>query len=79
MDKYDRLEVMMESQSEKIDLLVEGFSTFKDVPKRLDSIDQRLEHLESDMRVVKGVIRDHSADIAENSAAIATLGTDTHG
>lgn len=63
MNQLERLEILMESSNDKIDLLVERVVELGKIPSRIDSIDERLDHIESDVFIIKGAIRSQSSDI----------------
>ena len=65
MDDENRREVLIEAMMNELKIIREGVEALSGVPSRLDRIDHRLENLESDMQVVKIVLREHSADVTE--------------
>ena len=65
MDKHGRLEVLMESQNEKMDFLVERVVALGELPVQIQRLQGDVTELTSDMQIVKSVLRKHSDDIAE--------------
>jgi DNA-binding ferritin-like protein len=65
MDKHDRLEFLMQSQSEKMDFLVDRVVTLGELPVQIERLQGDVTELKSDMQIVKSDLREHSADISE--------------
>lgn len=65
--------VILEEVRGQYRAIQEGLDNLKEVPAKLDKIDVRLENVESDIKVIKAVIREHSADIVELKAKTAYL------
>ena len=61
--------VLMEEIRDQNNKILEILATLKDVPSRLNRIEEDISELKSDMKVVKLVLKQHTADIAELKAA----------
>ena len=71
MDKSDRVEILLESLSERFDVMAEGIGVIQDdldklrtVPESLVAINNRLEILESGQYIARDMLFGHDADIA---------------
>jgi hypothetical protein len=52
--------ILSEDMNSKLDAILEGIGPLSSVPVKLDKIDERLEHIESDAKAVKASIKDLS-------------------
>lgn len=68
MDDEARREVLGETILEELKAIREGVEALSGVPGRLVTIEEDISELKSDMKVIKAVIREHSADIIELKA-----------
>lgn len=73
MPDKNYIAVILEEVRGQYQAIQEGLDNLQGVPVKLDKIDNRLDNLESDMKIVKGVLREHSADIQELKADFANL------
>lgn len=57
--------ILLEDMNDKLDALLEGQQSLAHVPAKLEEIDTRLSNVESDVKIIKLVVkhqsRDHSA------------------
>ena len=73
-DKNDHHQgVLLEDMNHKFDVILEYLKPLSGLPAKVDRIDERLERVESDVKVVKVVLKDHSKDIAELSVDVKTI------
>ncbi len=56
----DEDKILSEDMNSKLDTILEGIGPLSSVPARLDKIDDRLEHIETDIKAVKASIKDLS-------------------
>ena len=65
MQKKERVEILLEDLVSKVDGIAEVLAP---MPPRLVKIEQQLETIEGNVKVIKGVLRENSADIVELKA-----------
>ena len=56
----DETKILSEDLNSKLDAILEGIAPLSSVPMKLGKIDERLEHIETDIRAVKASIKDLS-------------------
>lgn len=57
--------IILEEVRGQYKAIQEGLDNLQGVPKRLNNIERDVSELKFDMKIIKGVIREHSGDIAE--------------
>jgi hypothetical protein len=68
--KDDHVAVLLERIEDKLARFAEAMS---DVPSKVNAIERRLDHIESDMKVIKAVSIEHDREIKENDRRITIL------
>jgi hypothetical protein len=65
MNEVDGSGVLHEDLDDKLDVILEYVKDIPDIKGRLIKVEEKVDALTVEMRLVKGVIREHSADITE--------------
>lgn len=64
---------LLEEINDRLKGIQEGQDSLAHVPKQLDDIDSRLRVVESDVKVIKAVVTDHSYDIKDLKTRVTKL------
>jgi septal ring factor EnvC (AmiA/AmiB activator) len=73
MSDYDG--ILLEDIDHKLDAILEGQQAMGSVPRQIDEIDTRLRGVESDVKTIKLVLKDHSGQIAEVKSDVKAIRT----
>ena len=65
--------VLLEDINHKFDVIVEYLAPLAKLPRKVDQIDERLQRVESDVKVIKRVVTDQGKDHKQLEGRVATL------
>ncbi len=66
-------DVFLEDINHKFDAIMESQAAMSPVPRKLDAIDERLGRVESDVKIIKAVVTDHSAQLNNHDKRLVNL------
>ena len=71
--KKDHLILLLEDLNSKFDFLLEIVTNLAPLPGQVAAIEERLARVESDVKIIKKVVIEHSSDIKQlKNAAFST-------
>ncbi len=73
MSEKGRTEIILEDINSKFDTVIEYVQVIPQIQRDITVLKDDVSELKSDMKIVKTVIREHSADIFELKAKTAFL------
>jgi hypothetical protein len=71
--KKDHFEFLLEDVNDKFDLILEMVTALLPLRGQVQAIDDRLAGVESDVKIIKRVVKEHSRELRDHDLAIHRL------
>jgi len=75
MGGYDA--VLLEDMNHKFDVILEYLAPLSPLPAKVDTIDERLKNIETDVQIIRAAVTDRSAPLLNHEQRLTTLESKT--
>jgi hypothetical protein len=71
--KKDHFEAALEYFNDKLDMIIEAIAPLGPMQIKMNEMDDRLSRVESDVTIIKRVVKEHSRELSDHDLAIHRL------